>query len=298
MDPIDLAHAAARAHHVLTSSTRRRENISRYAWSQLLAHDQVDRPFRGVVVVPGTDNVSLTRARAALGALQCDAALTGWSAAHLYGLIEAAPTEVHLLLRHGASVTRRDGLRLTETSAFPSRLRRRHDLPVVPGGRMLADLASTTHVDALRSLAIDARFQAILGHNDLDEEVAGRRRFPGRARLRRLADDLRDDSSDSGFEFHARDRLGEDGLAPDPGQHVLRVRGRERRIDLPWSQHLVGVECLGLAAHSGRRAFDEDAERRNDFAEDSTWTILELTWTTFHTQWPQFVERLRRLLRP
>lgn len=298
MDPIEIAHAVARAHHVLTPATRRQENISRYTWNRLLAQDDVERPFRGVLVMPGADDVSLTRARAAAGALQCDAALTGWSAAHVYGLTEAAPTEVHLLTRHGASVTRRDGLRLTETSAFPERLLRRHGLPVVPAGRMFADLSPTTHLDALVGLAIEARFHGILGRGDLDAEVTGRRRFPGRRRLRQLADVLRDDSSDSGFELHARDRLANEGMPPDPGQHVLRVRGRERRIDLPWTRQRVGVECLGLAAHSGRRAFDEDAERRNDFAEDSSWTILELTWTTFHTQWPSFVERLRRLLRP
>lgn len=298
MDPIELAHAVARAHHVLTPQIRQQESISRYAWSRLLAHDEVERPFRGVLVVPGAQDLGLTRARAAVGAVQCDAALTGWSAAHLHGLTEAAPTEVHLLTRHGASVTRREGLRLTETSAFPLRVLRRHGLPVVPAGRMFADLSSTTHLDALVTLAIEARFQGILGRGDLDAEVTGRRRFPGRRRLRQLADDLRDDTSDSGFELHARDRLGNEGMAPDPGQKVLRVRGRERRIDLPWAQQQVGVECLGLAAHSGRRAFDEDAERRNDFAEDSSWTILELTWTTFHTQWPSFVERLRRLLRP
>lgn len=298
MDPIELAHAAARAHHVLTPETRRQEHISRYAWSRLRAHDEVERPFRGVIVVPGADDVSLTRARAAVGALHCDAALTGWSAAHLYGLTKAAPTEVHLLMRHGASVTRRDGLRLTETSAFPPRLLRRHGLPVVSAARMFADLCATTDLGALVALAIDARFHGVLGRGDLDAEVTGRRRFPGRRRLRQLADDLRDDSSDSGFELHARDRLVVERLPPDPGQQVLRVRGRDRRIDLPWAKQRVGVECLGLAAHSGRRAFDEDAERRNDFAEDSSWTILELTWTTFHAQWPPFVERLRRLLRP
>lgn len=298
MDPIELAHVAARAHHVLTSATRRQEHISRYAWSRLRAHDEVERPFRGVIVVPGAHDVSLTRARAAVGALRCDAALTGWSAAHLYGLIEAGPTEVHLLMRHGASVTRRGGLLLTETCAFPRRTHRRHGLPVVPAARMFADLSPTIHLDALGALAIEARFHGILGRGDLDAEVAARRRFPGRGRLRQLADDLRDDRSDSGFELRARDRLVAERLPPDPGQHVLRVRGRERRIDLPWATRQVGVECLGLAAHSGRRAFDADAERRNDFAEDCPWTILELTWTTFHTQWPTFVERLRRLLSP
>lgn len=298
MDPIDLARAAAQAHHVLTTSSRRELGISPSAWTRLVTHEEVKRPFRGVVVLPGADDVSMTRARAALGAVQCDAALTGWSAAHAYGLAAVAPSTVHLLMRHGASVCRRKGLRLTETSAFPTRLERRSDIAVVPASRMLADLAAATNLEALRTLAITARFEGILGAGDLDRELASRRRFPGRGRLRQITADLRDDASDSGFEYLARERLGEAGLPPDPGQHVLRLRGRERRIDLPWSAHGVGVECLGLAAHSGRRSFDEDAERRNDFAEGSSWTILELTWTAFHGHWPAFVERLCRLLTP
>lgn len=298
MDPIELARAAAEAHHVLTASWRLELGLSRSAWNRLATHEEVERPFRGVVVLPGADDLGLTRARAALGAVQCDVALTGWSAAHAYGLARAAPSRVHLLMPHGASVCRREGLRLTETSAFPDQLEDRAGVPVVPAGRMLADLAATTTVDALRTLAITARFEGLLGGRDLDRELDARRRFPGRGRLRQVAAELRDDTSDSGFEFLARERLEKAGLPPDPGQHVLRLRGRERRIDLPWSAHRVGVECLGLAAHSGRRAFDEDAERRNDFAEDSRWTILELTWTAFHGQWPAFLDRLRRLLHP
>ena len=296
MDPVEFAAVAARHHHVLGPSVRDELGLSPWAWRRSLRRDDVQRPFRDVRVLPGAEGGGLTRARAALCAVQCRVALTGWSAANLHGLVDTAPSTVHLLMPHGASITRRDGLELTETSAFPTRLHTIDELPVVPVSRLLADLSPTTRFDALLNLAVDARFARLLRASDLDRELGRRRRFPGRTRFRQLADDLRDDTSDSGFEFHARERLDDLGLAPDPGQHRLLVAGRERRIDLPWRDQRVGVECLGLAAHSGRRAFDADADRRNDFAEDGTWLILELTWTTFHRHWDDFVGRLRRVL--
>lgn len=296
MDPVEFASVVARHHHVLGPAARAELRASATAWGRLLRRDEVERPFRGVGVLDGAGDAALTRARAALAAVACEAALTGWSAAHLHGLVDTAPTVVHLLMRHGASVTRRPGLRLTETSAYPDRCERRQGIPVVPVARMLTDLAATTTRDALLDLAVDARFARRLGRGDLDAEVARRRRFPGRRRLRELADLLRDDSSDSGFEHAARSRLTRLGVAPDPGQHVLRLAGRERRIDLPYAAQRVGIECLGLAAHSGRKAFDADAARRNDFAEDGAWLILELTWTTFHRDWDAFAGRLRRVL--
>lgn len=297
MDPLEFAATAARHHHVLGASARDELGLSASAWGRLLRRNEVKRPFRGVGVLPAADPPSLTRARAALAAVQCEAALTGWSAAHLYGLIDVAPTTVHLLMRHGASVVRRTGLQLTETTAFPSRLVTRHGLPVVPGSRMLADLSASTRTEPLRSLAIDARFADALKPRDLDRELLARRRFPGRRRFRAVAEDLRDDTSDSGFEFAARGRLTDLGIPPDPGQEAVVVSGRDRRIDLPWRRQRVGVECLGFAPHSGRAAFDADANRRNDFAEDGSWLILELTWTMFHRDWSGFVARLQRVLR-
>ena len=296
MDLVEFVRLVTAQGHVVTPATRRHLRMSREAWARALSHADVQRPHRGVAVLPGSTDSNHTRARAALAAVQCRAALTGWSAAHLYGLVRTAPTEVHLLLDHGASVTRRAGLRLTETSVFPARIQRLHDMPVVPVARLLADLAPTTDVAALRDLGVDARFAGRLAAGDLDGELAARRRFPGRARLRAVAGDLRDDGSDSGFEFRTRARLADLGLPPDPGQLHVRIGGRDRRIDLGWQAQHVGIECQGLAAHSGRRAFDRDATRRNDFAEEGSWTLLELTWTAFHTDWPAFVARLRRLL--
>lgn len=297
MDPIELAQLAARHDHVLGPCVRDEADVSPATWGRLLRSPGVDRPFRGVGVLPGSTDRSLSRMRAALHAVRCDAAVTGWSAAFLYGLVAAAPTDVHVLTRHGASITRRDGLRITESGTWPDGIRLEHGIHVVPVGRMLADLAAMTEVDALLDLAIDARFAGDLATGHLDRELACRRRFPGRTTFRALADELREDTSDSGFEHRARHRLARRDMAPDPGQQELVVAGRTRRIDLPYRDQRVGLECLGLAAHSGRRAFDEDAVRRNDFAEHGEWLILELTWTMFHRAWDDVTARLDRVLR-
>lgn len=228
MDPLEFAAVVARHHHVLGPAAREELSLSETAWGRLLRRDEVQRPFRGVGVLDGASDAALTRARAARAAVRCEAVLTGWSAAHLHGLKDAAPTVVHLLMRHGAGVTRRRGLRVTETSVFPGRLEERHGIPVVPVARMLADLAATTTIDALLDLAVDARFAGRLGRGDLDGEVTARRRFPGRRRLRDLAVLLRDDSSDSGFEHAARGRLtdlGSGSPAPCADSEVEHLTG-------------------------------------------------------------------------
>ena len=297
MDPIELADLAARHDHVLGRRARVEADRSAATWGRLLRSRGVDRPFRGVGVLPGASDRSLSRMRAALAAVECPAAVTGWSAAFLHGLVAAAPTDVHLLTPHGASIARRDGLHVTESSVWPDQVPIQQGVRVVPVGRMLADLAATSERDTLLGLAIDARFAGDLSAGELDRELGARRRFPGRTTFREVADELRDDTSDSGFEHLARHRLADLGLPPDHGQHELVVADRTRRIDLPYRDQRVGLECLGLSAHSGRRAFDEDADRRNDFAEDGTWLILELTWTTFHRRWDAFTARLDRVLR-
>lgn len=296
MDPIEIATSAARHHQVLGPALRSELGVSASTWGRWLRRDGVERPYRGVGLLPGVDDRGLARVRAAIAAVSTETLVTGWTAARLLGLVGAHPSDVHLLTRHGASIVRRSGLRVTETSVWPRRTERVHDVGIVPAGRMLADLSAEVEPGVLRDLAIDARFAGLLRPGELDHEAADRRRFPGRRVMRGVASELRADDSDSGFELAARARMAAVGLPPDPEQAYVVVAGRRRRIDLPYRSRRVGVECLGLAAHSGRRAFDGDAARRNDFAEDGAWLILELTWTTFHRDWDEFEVRLRRVL--
>lgn len=258
--------------------------------------EELERPHHGVTLLPGFPATTEQRLAAAVAGIGDRCAVTGWSAAYLYGLRGSAPSTTDLLAPHGVSHRQHAGVRVVETIVFDDvEVRTVDGIPVVSGARMLADLARDAHLDTLTGLAIDLRRSGRLRASDIDREVAGRRRFPGRGRLRALADRLREDDSDSGFEHRTREQLTRRGTPPDHGQLEVVVVGRRRRIDLPYASAGVGVECIGLAFH-GRDAFDRDADRRNDFAEDGRWQLLELTWTTFLLDWERFCDRLDRLL--
>lgn len=262
-------------------------------WRQ---REEFERPHHGVTLLPGFPATAEQRLAAAVAGIGDRCAVTGWSAAYLYGLRASAPSTTDLLAPHGVSHRHHSGVRVVETTVFDDEEVGRVDgIPVVSGARMLADLARDAHLSTLTELAIDLRRKGRLGASDIEREIAKRRRFPGRGRLRALADQLREDDSDSGFEHRTRDRLTRRGTPPDNGQLEVVVAGRRRRIDLPYASAGVGVECIGLAFH-GRDAFDRDADRRNDFAEDGRWRLLELTWTTFLLDWERFCTRLDRLL--
>ena len=292
----DLFDDATASHGVVAATDVRRAALPESTFRDWRRREKMPRPHHAVTILPGWPETPAQRLAAAAAAVGPAAAITGWAAAHLRGLRSVPPTTTDVLAPHGASHRPHDHVRIIETVVFADEpLEEIDGIPVVSAARMLADLARDAELATLVELAIDLRRSGQLGSGDLDRQLLARRRFPGRARLRGLADLLRDDDSDSGFELRTRDRLARRGTPPDPGQLEVIVAGRRRRIDLPYADARVGIECVGLAFH-GRDAFDGDADRRNDFAVDGRWRLLELTWRTFLLGWDDFCARLDRLL--
>lgn len=158
-------------------------------------------------------------------------------------------------------------------------------------------MAGRTPLARLRAIGFDAISRDLLRLDQLDREVAARGRFPGRGVVRQLIADLQGDGSESGFEFDTRERLASLGLQPDPAQPVVRTpAGRDRRIDIAFGGHLVGIECVGFGHHSSPEHLEADVVRSNEFAELDRWLILRLTFRMFHERWEPFVAQLRRCL--
>lgn len=291
-------HDLATARHgVVTAADVRRSNLPTSTFHKWRKREELAHPAHDVTILPGHPRTPEQRAAIAVAAVGQPCAVTGWSAAFLYGLRPTAPTRIEVLVPHGSSHRPHPNVRIHETSVFDTEdITDVSGLPVVAPARMLVDLARTTLPDTLIAMAIDLRGHHLLRSGDLDAELQRRRRFPGRARARTLAEAIREDGSDSGFEHRTRDRLTRRGTPPDPGQLEVQVAGNRRRLDLPYAKANVGIECLGYAYHSDQTAFERDADRRNDFAVDGTWRILELTWTTFLTGWDGFAARLEQLL--
>ena len=271
----------------VTDSTRR-EAIRRAGWSE---------PFPSTTLLPGYPLSDRARMAAGVGYVGADCALTGWGAAALYGLVRKAPTALQIVVPHSRQVASQRRLTIRRSRRFhPPDVRAIDGLPVVCPSWLLSDLAGHARVDRLIAWALELIGRGLLQPDDLDKELARRGRFAGRGTLRAVAQAVAADGSESGFEYAARQRLIAEGLPPDTNQAQVVVAGSRRRIDIPYSQRQVGVECLGHAYHSRREDLDRDARRHNAFATDGEWTLLELTWTIYTAEWDEFVQRLAAVL--
>lgn len=255
------------------------------------------RPYPGVIVPPGPPLAPRERIQAAVLSIAGDAWVGGHAALFLHGVIDQPPTQTLLWVpvSHRGATSRTRLVRRTSLLTAKDTLLI-DGLPTVQAAWALRDVAGETNLDRLRNLAIDARFKEVLGGPDLDWVVAKDRRFGGRSRLAQVADELRDDGSDSGFEFRIFDRLTVEGLAPDAKQKRLWTPGRPRDVDIAYDRYRVGVNCDGLAYH-GRDQQDADAERDNDIAAHGGYVVLKLTWRMqFGAKWTAFVDQLERVL--
>lgn len=255
------------------------------------------RPYPGVIVPPGPPLSPRERIEAAVHSVAGEAWVGGHAALFLHGVIGHPPTQTLLWVpvSHRGAPSRTRVVRRTKLLTAKDSLLV-DGIPTLRAAWALRDVAGDANLERLRNLAIDARFAGVLGDRDLDWVVAKDRRFGGRSRLAQVAADLRDDDSDSGFEFRVCDRLTADGLPPDEKQKRLWTPGRPRDVDIAYSGYKVGVNCEGLAYH-GRDQQDADAERDNDIAAHGGWVVLKLTYRMqYGARWQRFVDRLEGIL--
>lgn len=256
------------------------------------------RPQPGVLLAPGGQIDEFVRITAAFRSLPEAVGVGGDTALFLHGLQSAAPTQTLVWVPDGHVGVERRTRKVRRTSLLTRKdCTEVAGIPTVLPAWAMRDVAGARSVPALRNLAIDARFRGLLAEGSLDEVLGRDRRFVGRRRYAEVADDLRADGSDSGFEFSVRDRLVSARRPPDAGQERLWTPGRPRSIDLPYRDPKVGVECLGWRYHSDRDQLDRDAERNNDIAAAGGWLILQLTWgMQWGEPWRRFLSRLDRAL--
>ncbi|MBW3620476.1 MAG: hypothetical protein KY461_09540, partial [Actinobacteria bacterium] len=255
------------------------------------------RPYPGVIVPPGPPLTPRQRIEAAVRSVTGEVWVGGHAALFLHGVIDRPPTQTLLWVpvSHRGATSRTRLVRRTSLLTAEDSLRI-DGFPTVQAAWALRDVAGETSLERLRNLAVDARFKQVLGPPDLDWVVRKDRRFAGRRCLAQVAEDLRDDGSDSGFEFRVFEELAAVGLAPDRKQKRLWTPGRPRDVDIAYDRYRVGVDCDGLAYH-GRDQQDADAERDNDIAAHGGWVILKLTWRMqFGTKWTAFVDQLEHVL--
>jgi very-short-patch-repair endonuclease len=218
-----------------------------------------------------------TRAAAALLHIGPQAALTGFTAAWLYGCTAAEPGVVHVLTSYHRNVPLRpglavhcgslDGLDLTDIGGLPTV---GFDFAIgevlCTGSRSVA-LACADQALALAPQAQRAELRAAIRHR-IDTRCDSR----GRRRAHALMD-LASGKVESPAESAMLLTIYDAGLPlPAIQVSVNDMMGHERyRLDFAWEEPMVALEYDGYAAHEGR--FDRDAERDRDLAARG-WLVI------------------------
>jgi hypothetical protein len=231
-------------------------------------------------------------------------AVTRLSALYLMGVVGSAPTRVDLVVPAWRDVRPHPRLSVTRSSHLsPTEVTVRRGIPMVRPPALLRDLAAIRDVDPLRSDTIELLRRGDLHLEELTAMLRQSSRFPGRTRLRRVAEELRSSGRvDSALEYEARRRFSLVGIRFDRGQVPVPAPAG---ASAHWTLHLdlgiaslrFGIEVDSVRFHSPSDAVRRDAERANRLAllcDD--WRVLHLTWWDLRERWPDFVAMTRAVI--
>lgn len=293
-----LAGIAAAQHGLISRSQARACGLGDSTLDRHVRTRGLRRVQPGVFALAGAAGGAAPRAKAVELAVGPPVLVTSWSALHLYGLVRAAPSSVHVLLPHGRRPPHLPRVVAHRTSVWDDdRAAKAAGVAVSSPARSIVVVAAEAAVPVVRGLVIDARQRRLLRLDDLQACVARLGRAKGTAVLRRVLGELDVERPDSVFEQMVRRRLREDGLAaPAPAPWPVRLRdGRMLHVDIAWPAVRVGLECDGFGSHAERSALATDALRHNGLA-DVGWQVRRVTWTTYQRQWAELMAQLRRLV--
>lgn len=257
-----------------------RSDSEPHAWRRTAARRGWDRTCRGVVGAPWSDLPERRLCRTLLW-VGPPAALTGWSAVWLNGLVGVLPTRSHVLIDHQRRLRRQAKAIVSRSRHFDqAAIEAIRGLPTVSVAWAITDLAPKLDRTMLRAIIIDARQRRLLALGELAELLALRGPIPGARALRSLLRELDAERADSVLELELRNRIRSDLELPPPASQHVPVRctdGRTVEVDVGWPTGWVGLECLGMGSHADRVQLDVDALRTNGLA-GTPWTIFVATW--------------------
>jgi hypothetical protein len=248
------------------------------------------RPVRtGVYAWAGAPASYEQAVHAAILAVDGFAVASHATAASLWSCWDRPKEGIELLLPLSTSV-RRPGVIQHKTAVLPAGHRSKAGgVPVTSFARTLVDLSGRIDAPRLgelldegarRHLVTVAEFERCarrVGHGPgRDFNVIGEAlglRVPDAQPL------------ESVLEARALRWLLANGFPPPIPQFVVAPY----RIDLAYPEHGVGIEMLGFGPHSGRDAFDHDAQRGRFFALNG-WVLLPFTSTSTERQFTADVD--------
>ena len=254
------------------------------------------RPFRGVVVLPGTELDAAALARCALLSLGPPAAATGLTALAIHGAADAWPSKPQVLLPAPMHLTPQHGLRLIRSRTIEAT-----DVVMASGMRVASvpraflDAAATTSTASLRALLIDARQRRVSEVAAIAQRASRTIRAPGRGRLLRACRDVGDSGADSALVAEVEAWLRREGITLDVPPRTVATPARILHPDLTVAQLPIGIEADGFGAHASRQALDLDQRKHNAYLI-AGWTVLRIGWERYGQDRNGFLAELLRAI--
>lgn len=242
------------------------------------------RPHPGVFVVPGAPVTFPTRCSAALLAARPHAIVERWSALHLYGLMDARPTHVDLVVPDGHRAPRLRRVRSRRSSTLIESDRGEVDgITVTSFPRTLIDLAGVTDLPYLRGRALAGLQRGLATPRDLADRLQRIGPVLGRQKVRRIVEGLERHQPDSGFEHDVRTYLDTHGFGDEMHPTPFPFRcpdGVVVHLDVAMPRWWLALECDSIRWHGTGRAFDTDRLRWSQI-QAGGWRIIWVTGRRF-----------------
>jgi very-short-patch-repair endonuclease len=280
--------AAAQRRHI------RREQIeaaglNRGAIAHRLRCGRLHRVHQSVFLVGPQCEQPLGAEMAAVLLFRGHAALSHWTAAALWGLIDLGPVEPHLTTC-GRGIHRRPGLVLHQLALDPAEIRLHRGLPVTAPARTLIDIARGATSAELEQALATARVRGLVSEPALAaaiEQAGGRK---GVALLRRIRD-VGPAFTRSRAERQLLAVLRSAGL-PAP---IVNATLLGFEVDFLWPVHGLIVEFDGYASHGNRAAFERD-RRRDQILIAAGYRVIRVTWIQLQSEPYAIVARIAQAL--
>ena len=267
--------------------------VSRSAFDARIRREAWHRPYRGVVLLPGTVPDGSLLAAAAVLAVGPSAVLGGSSSLALHGVTDVWPDPVEILIPAPAHRCEPAGIRLrrTRTLLLDDR-QRRNGTPTTTVPRAFLDAAATLSIDDLRVVLIDARQRRRTTVARVLDRAARTPSAPGHGRLLRACHEVAGSGADSELVRRVERWLRSKGIALDRKPRTVDTEQRTLHPDLTVRGRNVGIEVDGFGFHASRHALELDQRKHNAY-QVVGWTVLRLGWNRFHGDPDGFLMELR-----
>jgi very-short-patch-repair endonuclease len=287
------AEVASEQAGAITRQQLRASGIAGMTVNRLVSRGALVRHETGVFVVRGAPVTYATQLWIAV--LATSGILGFATAAHLWGMEQARPAVIDVVIGSGRRVARPYGVRLFHVFVPSSAITTTDVLPVTSRAWSLLDYVSSLPVpDALRMTdrAIQRRW---IARDDLLRRLAD---YPGRRGngvIRALAAATSDGAAAKSERLLHRllTRAGIRGwsanFAVEVDATVVAV------IDVAMPERRLAIEVDGFAYHSDVERFEHDRHRQNVLVSLG-WTVLRFTWRDLTGRPEYVVSTIRRHL--